>query len=373
VAGEGHVRRDPRHGLLRTKDRVRLRQAAGADHLTRPPNIDVNRPGRPSLLSVAGLLRLARAPIVRALFVVIVLVLLAVTLVQRGPALWREVGDLSVPVALAAFVAALGGLLCSLMVWRSVLADLGSRLSLGDAVRVIFIGQLAKYVPGSVWPMLGQMELAADRGVPRARTAVSVMLSSAVMVWTGGLVAAVILPFVRVGSAGRYLWVLLAAPVIVVLLSPPVLNRSLKLVLRLMRRPSLYQAVTLRGLAVSTWWAMAGWSLNGLMIYVLVGRLAGHDGPILAASIAGYALSWVAGFLFVIAPAGAGVREAVLIAILSTQTTAATGLTVALVARGLAVVADALAGAAAGAMVGRRRLRALRSTAAVNQNPNSER
>ncbi len=307
------------------------------------------------------LARLVQARIVRVLFVAAMVGLLLVALADQGPALWHQARQLSAPVMVLAFAANLSALMCSLMVWRSLLADLGSRLSLSDAFRVMFIGQLAKYVPGSVWPVLGQMELAADRGVPRTRTAVSVLLSSAVMICTGGLVAAVTLPFVAAGSAGRYLWVLFTAPVSMILLSPPVLNRMLKLLLQRLRRPTLYQAATLRGLAVSTWWALLSWSLNGLMTYLLIGRLAGHGGQVLLAATASYALSWVAGFLFIIAPAGAGVREAVMVAVLSVQTTTAAALTVALVSRGLAVVADALAGAAAGALVGHRRLRALRS------------
>jgi glycosyltransferase 2 family protein len=312
-------------------------------------------------MSASVLVRLVQTRIVRVLFVAAVLGLLVVALADQGSALRHQAGQLSVPVMVLAFAANLSALMCSLMVWRSLLADLGSRLSLSDAVRVMFIGQLAKYVPGSVWPVLGQMELAADRGVPRTRTAVSVLLSSAVMICTGGLVAAVTLPFVAAGSAGRYLWVLCAAPVSMILLSPPILNRTLKLLLQLLRRPTLYQAATLRGLAVSTWWALLSWSLNGLTIYLLMGRLAGLGGEVLLASTAGYALSWVAGFLFIIAPAGAGVREAVMVAVLSVQTTTAAALTVALVSRGLAVVADALAGAAAAALVGHRRLQALRS------------
>lgn len=315
-----------------------------------------------SLLSVSGLTRLGRSRIVRALFLATVLVLLAVALAERGPALWHQMGRLSLPVVIVAFITGLGGLMCSLMVWRSLLADLGSPLSVNDAFRVMFIGQLAKYLPGSVWPLLAQAELAADRGVPRTRTGVSVLLSSAVMVWTGGLVAAVTLPFASTASTGQYLWIMLAAPVTLILLSPPVLNRSLRLLLRLLRRSSLYQPATLRGLAVSTGWATLGWSLNGLMIYVLTTRLGGHDGrQILAVSVAGYALSWVAGFLFIIAPAGAGVREAILVAVVNVQTTGTVAITVALVARGLAVVADAVAGAVAAALVGHRRLQALRS------------
>jgi uncharacterized membrane protein YbhN (UPF0104 family) len=322
------------------------------------------RRGRPSLLSVAGLLRLGRSRIFRALFVVTMLALLGVTLAERGPALWRQMGNLSVPMVILAFLASLGALMCSLMVWRSLLADLGSRLSLTEAIRVMFIGQLSKYVPGSVWPLLAQAELAADRGVPRTRTAVSVLLSSAVMVWTGGLVAAVALPFASTSSTGDYLWIMLAAPVALVLLWPPVLNWTLRLLLRLLRRPSLYQPVTLRGLAVSTGWAVLGWTLSGLMVYVLTARLAGYEGrQVLAVALAGSALSWIAGFLFIVAPAGAGVREATMVAIVNVATTGTVAITVALVARALAVVADAVAGAAAAALVGSRRLRALRSAA----------
>ncbi|MHB8451104.1 MAG: hypothetical protein ACYDAQ_11740, partial [Mycobacteriales bacterium] len=37
--------------------------------------------------------------------------------------------------------------------WRAVLADLGSPLSVRPAVRVYFLGQLGKYLPGSLWPV----------------------------------------------------------------------------------------------------------------------------------------------------------------------------------------------------------------------------
>jgi uncharacterized membrane protein YbhN (UPF0104 family) len=63
----------------------------------------------------------------------------------------------------------------------------------------------------------------------------------------------------------------------------------------------------------------------------------------------------------VFAPAGAGVREAVMVAVLHTQTHTAIALIVALVSRAISVVSDALTGAAASALVGRRRLRQLRA------------
>lgn len=320
-------------------------------------------PARPTLVTrwIGLLVRVMRAKAVRFGFLALVLVLLGVTLVHEAGTLGHELQKLSAPVVLLAFVASLAGLFCSLMVWREMLADLGSRLSVPEAWRIFFIGQLSKYIPGSIWPVLAQSELGADRGIPRSRSALSVMLCYAVMTCSGGVVAAITLPFATAGSVAQYFWILSLIPVGAVLLSPPVLNRMLRLVLRLSGQPALAQGVSYRGLARTMAWAMAGWLCNGVMIYLLLRQLAGDRQGTLLVSVGGYSLSWVAGFLAVFAPAGLGVREAVMIAALHTLAPAKIAITVTLFSRALSVVADAATGAVAAALVGRRRLRQLRA------------
>ncbi len=307
------------------------------------------------------LLRLMRSKAFRFGFLVLVLALLAVALYGQAGTLWHEVQQLSAPGLLLAFTFSLGGLVCSLMVWREMLADLGSRLSLPEAWRIMFIGQLAKYVPGSIWPVLAQSELGADRGIPRSRSALSVLLCYAVMTCSGAVVAAITLPFATAGSVAQYFWILFLIPVGIVALSPPVLNRLLRLVLRLAHQPSLLQGVSYRGLARTMAWALGGWCCNGLMIYVLMRQLAGDRQGTLLLSVGSYSLAWAVGFVAVFAPAGAGVREAVMIGVLHTQTTTTIAVTVALVSRAISVVSDAVTGGAASALVGRRRLRQLRA------------
>jgi uncharacterized membrane protein YbhN (UPF0104 family) len=307
------------------------------------------------------LVRLMRSKAVRIGFLALVLALLAVALYDQAGTLWHEVRRLSAPIVVLAFVFSVGGLFCSLMVWREMLADLGSKLSIPEAWRIFFIGGLSKYVPGVIWPVLAQAELGADRGIPRSRSALSVILCYAVMTCSGAVVAAITLPFASAGSVAQYFWILFLIPVGVLALSPPVLNRLLRLVLRLSRQPADQQGVSYRGLARTMAWAIGGWACNGLMIYVLLRQLAGHPQGTLLVSVGAYSLSWAIGFLAVFAPAGAGVREAVMVAVLHTQTTTAIALTVALVSRAISVVSDALTGAAASALVGRRRLRQLRA------------
>ena len=322
-------------------------------------------PGAPHQRWLGVLLRLLRSKAVRVGFLALMLALLGITLADQSTTLWHEVRRLSLPMLLLAFVLSIAGLVCNLMVWREVLADLGSRVSVAEAWRIYFIGGLSKYVPGAIWPVLAQAELGADRGVPRSRSALSVILNYAVMTCSGAVVAAITLPFASTGSVRQYFWILFLIPVGVALLSPPVLNRLLRLVLRLARQPADQQGVSYRGLARMMVWAVAAWSSNGLVIYVLLRQLVGHPQGTLLVSVGAYSLSWAVGFLAVFAPAGAGVREAVMVAVLHTQTTIKIAVAVALVSRAISVVSDALAGAAASALVGRRRLRQLRAARAV--------
>ena len=222
------------------------------------------------------LIHLMRSKAVRVGFLALVLALLGITLAGQAGTLWHEVQRLTLPVVLLAFALSIAGLVCNLMVWREMLADLGSPLSIPEAWRIYFIGGLSKYVPGVIWPMLAQAELGADRGVPRSRSALSVILNYAVMTCSGAVVAVIVLPLAHAVSIAQYFWILFLIPVGVVLLSPPVLNRLLRLVLRLARLPADQQGVSYRGLARMMVWAIAAWSSNGLFIYVLLRQLAGH-------------------------------------------------------------------------------------------------
>ncbi len=53
-----------------------------------------------------------------------------------------------------------------MLAWRRVLADLGSPLHLAPAGGVFFVGQLGKYLPGSVWSIVAQAEMGTTAAHP---------------------------------------------------------------------------------------------------------------------------------------------------------------------------------------------------------------
>jgi MprA protease rhombosortase-interaction domain-containing protein len=106
-------------------------------------------------------------------------------------------------------------------------------------------------------------------------------------------------------------------------------------------------------------WSFAVWLVMGLHLLAFVRAFDVVGIGAAAAAVGGMGLAWAAGLIFIPAPAGAGVRDAVLVATFAPHIGAAPALAVALASRVLLVVADVLL-ALAGAAGFQRRRRALR-------------
>ncbi|WP_169739983.1 lysylphosphatidylglycerol synthase transmembrane domain-containing protein [Actinospica robiniae] len=258
-----------------------------------------------------------------------------------------QIGPLAVLEALACVVV---GLLLNMQVWRGLLSASGSALRVRAASRVYFIGQLGKYVPGSVWPVLTQMELGRAYKVPRERSATVVIIAMTIGLASGLLATLVGVPFMDGGEAGTYWWAFLFIPVLLVILHPRVLNPILDRGLRIIGRPAPEHPLTLRTLLIALGVNVLAWFANGLQIWVMATRLGANGGHVLLVSVGAYAFAWCVGFLIVIAPAGAGFRDAILVATLTPLLNGRTSeaLAIAVVSRLVTIIADLLGAAAAG-------------------------
>ena len=265
--------------------------------------------GRPRRGRTAALVALAGVLIGGAAIAFVV-----ATVVDRWSEVSDEIRHAEVGWLVAAAACAALGMVTIAWGWRHVLALLGVRAPAGRVVGWYFAGEIAKYVPGGVWPVLGRGEIARRHGVPRSRAYASVAMSLGVLYLAAMFVAAAFLPFGLSGGTGFSPWMLalLALPVGVVVLHHEVLGRLVDLVGRVSGRaidlpiPVWRDSLLLVARYVPTWLFIgtATWA---------VGRATTTDisyPRVMFATI----LSWVVGFLAVPVPSGAGIREAVLYA-----------------------------------------------------------
>ncbi|MEV1179145.1 lysylphosphatidylglycerol synthase domain-containing protein, partial [Nonomuraea sp. NPDC049784] len=244
----------------------------------------------------------------------VVLALVAIGFLGYGLARnWDEttgaVAAMSPWAVLGAFAAVLLGQFLMLVAWREILAGLGTRVPLRIAARIMFVGQLGKYIPGGVWAYAAMMDLGRDHGSPPRRTFATVSLGLVINLGVGISIAAATL-----GSqeAVRKAWYLvLLVPVIIVCLHPKVLTWGLNLALRIARKEPLDSVLPGRTVVIAVAWTALGWFVYGLHIWLLSGR---PDLYIVATGA--YAFAWATGILTVVVPAGVGVREGALVLVL---------------------------------------------------------
>lgn len=283
-----------------------------------------------------------RRPLVSAVFVVLVVAAFGWSLAGQ----WSEVGDQlgrQRPLVLVGALAmALIGLVMSFLLWRGTLRVLGSSLSVRPAARLFFVTQLGKYLPGAVWPVVAQMRMGRELGVPRQRMALAFLLTLGLSTLVGVLVGVAALPAL-VGAEGRVvLFGLLALPVLLALLVPTVLNRLLNTALRVIRRPGLDEPLAGRDIARGVAWAVAFWAVYGGHVWLLAVGLGADPVSALPVAIGGFAIAFSLGPLLVVLPAGVGVREAVLVALLAAVLSTSEATAVALTSRAVLVLTDGL-------------------------------
>ena len=251
-----------------------------------------------------------------------------------------------------AAVAAIAGLGCLMLAWRTVVSDLGSHLALRPATRVMFIAQLGKYVPGAVWVTAAQVELGREHLVPRRRSATASILAMLITLATGLLVAAATLPLSSAGAVRQYWWALALAPLALVALYPPLTSYLLNRLLALARRPPLERQLSMAGMAKAVAWSLLGWGFFSIHSWLLVADLTGKGVSVLPIAAGAYALAWAVGFVLIPFPGGVGPRELAFIAALAPVMPRGSAIVVAVVSRLVLTIAD-LAWAALAFALGR--------------------
>lgn len=260
--------------------------------------------------------------------------------------------DLAAWLALMATVLCMFvNLVCGGLMWMALLRDQGVRLPALTAFRIVGMAQVAKYLPGNVGHLVGQVTLASAAGVPIGVSVTTMLISTLWLVATG----------MAMGGAGLLIYLdatavldvpipstpLMAALGIALAISPWVavwlLNRVLP---GLSRRLGSGQMVALPrfGTAVAV---AAGFIfcffVFGVMLKLQATYLFGvNEGNVLTFTLM-FTSAWIAGYLLPGAPGGLGVREALVVALLGSVVGTGTAIGLSVTMRLATVLGDGLA------------------------------
>lgn len=203
------------------------------------------------------------------------------------PAEWALIASAALAYGIASVLLGLA--------WGDVLGFLGCPAGRLLQLRLHGMTQLAKYIPGNVFHFAGRQAMGQAAGLPGWPLAKSIAWELGLFASTGAVFSVMLLPLPGLGNAGRFLLLALGLGVFCAVLG------------KIFGRP-----VVLAALKQAAFLAVSGTAFFCALQILSPDAL----GERFAAILGAFVIAWLVGLVVPGAPAGLGVREVVLYALL---------------------------------------------------------
>lgn len=202
-------------------------------------------------------------------------------------------------------------------IWYRIIKAFGHSISFKDSSYMWSISELKRYIPGSIWSFLGRAVLFRDKGVTKKEIGSGLVIEAELFVIGCVIVSLLSLPFIVLNYSIQVSHI--AGFIVGVLTLIYVANKTL---LRhfiprndVMKRAInfLFPPFTVRENFILVLLSSIAIFFFGLGNYLIMSAAFGTDPQLIWQLIGVFALSFVAGYLSIITPAGIGVREGIVI------------------------------------------------------------
>lgn len=260
-------------------------------------------------------------------------------LVTRWDEVWAAMRQVPWYSAVLSLLAVVAGIMSSTLGWQAIVDDLGKPVGRVRASQIFLVSQLGKYVPGSVWAYVLQMELGRKAGLPRARMFVSSLVQLGVSVVASLALGVLALPVLLAETPGA-VWLYAVLPVGVIALHPTVMTWGVNLILRLLRKAPLDHRLHWSTILKTLAYAMGTYVLFGVHLWLLATAGGAPQLKVLLLCVGAIAIGLTAGLFFFILPSGAGVRDLLVALALAPALGPEAGAAFAVASRAMFTVAD---------------------------------
>jgi uncharacterized membrane protein YbhN (UPF0104 family) len=236
--------------------------------------------------------------------------------------------------------------------WKNLISGFGGYLAFKNSYIICGQSQMAKYIPGNIFHYVGRLILGKKAGLPNSIIINSVFFEAVILI----IVSVILALFSSIILGWRNLVlininrllvisIIVLAFILIILICIRFIPRfkrwlvknNLLIDLKTIDIRSFLSAISLVSVIYIIFFMILG-----LNLWLISNHLWSIDINLILIFIGSYAISWAAGLITPGAPGGIGVREAVLIAILSPYLNEAKALTLALVFRIITILGDAL-------------------------------
>ena len=203
-------------------------------------------------------------------------------------------------------------LLYPVFAWKFLIFSLGEKINTLSALRVWFISNLGRYVPGKILQFAGLVYFSGREGVNKSRAFQSVLYSQ---ITANGLGIFMGLTLLTLNSGSNkfpnefHLSLIIAAVFIIILWFPSLFLRSSNYFLERMKKQKFEQTLTRKNYLIYILLQLINWFVMSFSFILLINSyttlsVTKHPEVLFILPI-----SWTLGLIAIFAPGGLGVRE----------------------------------------------------------------
>jgi hypothetical protein len=235
---------------------------------------------------------------------------------------WGQVSQIqwqgSAPLLLASAALALVHLPATALIWRQAMGFMGLPIPARWAVKAYLMSQLARYVPGGIWDVAGRLYMCTGHGLPRGAVSVTILVEMVLGVVTGAVIFLASLLFWSRPLPTEAVYVSVAFVLVgLAALHPAILRPTLALAARVLRRETAPLPLSYGQVLLLAVYHTLARLMIGVSFFCFAAALTPLDWGLLPVLTGIFVAAWVMGFVVVFAPQGLGVREGVMVLLLS--------------------------------------------------------
>jgi glycosyltransferase 2 family protein len=201
--------------------------------------------------------------------------------------------------------------------WRFIILKLGSNVTFKRAFWIIATSQIAKYIPGGAWLVLGRVYIGKSKELRAETITLSVIIETGLTILVSILLFLLSVILAKQRIFNSYLFITPIVLLMLVILYPPILRELINLPLKMVRRPPISFTISRMALLQLVAYFIGLWFAQLIGFYFLINSIYPIGIPKILNLTTAYTLSWITGFVAPFAPGGLGVREGMMALLLS--------------------------------------------------------
>ncbi|MBN2620337.1 flippase-like domain-containing protein [candidate division WOR-3 bacterium] len=222
---------------------------------------------------------------------------------------------------------------CYTKSWQEIMRALGYEIKFTQSLWIIATTQIAKYLPGRVWSIVGRVYIGKKERFDSNLLFISMIFETCLLIITSGVLFLYANLFVGVFQMIYLLFGILLTIVALIVIHPRVLSWLVNVLLKILRRKPVTISMSYGQILRVSIFFFALWCTQIIGFYFLIMAIYPVDPSMLPTFMAAYTLSWITGFIILFAPSGLGVREGVMTLLLSPALTTPLAIAVSLITR----------------------------------------